>query len=270
MTNSDAIYSPNFEKSEFFRNIFEISQGVIHGSSSVFASFIIENFFEPHFTASNYLKIAENLDRYGYEKDDNQKTIFTNLFKFSFIHSSLPEREKIPTLTYYYQELKKRVKWLETNPHFWVQYAMCHIASKKYPKAQELLNTSYSLANKKINYNVYNIDNQQVRLWLLESNDISDGNIVFSNFNEANSKLNSNPEDVFKFRRLNDYIDFYENNFNKLSRKNKNYFIKLLNEQNKSLQYLISQEGSELSEYSLVCFLINEFEKIILTNSVQK
>lgn len=270
MTNSDAIYSPNFEKSEFFRNIFEISQGVIHGSSSVFASFIIENFFEPHFTASNYLKIAENLDRYGYEKDDNQKTIFTNLFKFSFIQSSLPEREKIPTLTYYYQELKKRVKWLETNPHFWVQYAMCHIASKKYPKAQELLNTSYSLANKKINYNVYNIDNQQVRLWLLESNDISDGNIVFSNFNEANSKLNSNPEDVFKFRRLNDYIDFYENNFNKLSRKNKNYFIKLLNEQNKSLQYLISQEGSELSEYSLVCFLINEFEKIILTNSVQK
>lgn len=268
LTANDAIYSPEFEKSEFFRNIFELSQGVIYGSSSVFATFIIENFFEPSFTADNYLKIAENLDRYGYKKDAMQQNISTNLFKFSFIQSSLPEREKIPTLTFYYQELKKRIKWLESNPHFWVQYAMCHIASKKYNKAQELLNTSYSLAERKINYNVYNIDNQQVRLWLLECSEITDGNIVFSRFTDANSKLNNNPEDVFKFRRLNDYIGFHENNFHKLSKTNKVYFVKLINQQKKSLEYLISQEGSELSEYTFVCSLISSFEKIASMHSV--
>lgn len=262
LANDDTIYSSNLEKNHFFNNIYEFREGLVFGSSSVLSKFIMNNFFASNYITDNYLEIAKRLDIYKNKKNSQQDKIFKSMLKFSFIETSLPEKHKLPNLRRYYQELKKTISWLEHDPHFWLQYAMCEIAIYDYNQAQKYLNTAYSLAKRKIDYYTSNIDNQQARLWLLECNKITDGNIVFDKFSSANSLISRSENDIYKYRRIHEYKGFYDSNFSKLSSNNKDYFKSIISKYISDIDYMLQNPESEI-EPSYLNFVKNDLEIIV-------
>ncbi|PZQ99070.1 MAG: hypothetical protein DI539_28800 [Flavobacterium psychrophilum] len=164
------------------------------------------------------------------------------MLKFSFVEQLLPEHLKVGNLQRYYEDLKVEVSWLSYNPHFWLQYAMCYIVFENYPRAQRFLDQAYALAVQKTNYHTNNIDTQQAKLYLLSSDKIADGAVVYSNFEKANSLLNNLNVDIYSLRQITKYKGFHIENYKKLSKSNK---AKFLDSCKKMLDKITSYEGDD-------------------------
>lgn len=233
----NTVYSNDFENNEFCKNLFYFQSDRIDGISSVLSNFIISNFFHPNYVVETLLDVVANIDEmYGRQKPNNFDNLFRNMLRFSFVESCLAESARLPNLTKYYQELKKRIEWLYREPSFWLQYAMCHISLGKYLDAQKLLETAYGLTHRNNNYDTSSLDNQQARLWLLSCNKESDGNKIIDLFIKANNKLKNSNSNIYKYRRLKEYIDFFNLNFEKLSKKSKNSFKVIIKDVIKDLE----------------------------------
>lgn len=224
LAGNNAIYDPKFTTLKEFREIFSIDNGQVKSSSSLFCISLVKEHFSASYITQHLLSIAANLDRLS-DRDHDQNRVFKSMLKFSFVERILPRTTKVGNLTRYYEDLKIEVRWLRNDPHFWLQYAMSIMGYKNYPKAQAFLDQAYALAEKKHDYHTDNIDTQQARLWLIECNDLSDGKRVFAQFEKAHKLLSFLKNDIFKFRQLGRYKEFYEKNYNKLSGKNKDLFM---------------------------------------------
>ncbi len=224
LAGNDAIYDPLFTSMKEFRQIFRILNGEVQSASSLFCICLVKEHFSASYITSSLLSIAGRLDKVS-DKDATQTRVFKSMLKFSFVERILPKTTKVGNLIRYYSDLKLEVKWLNKDPHFWLQYSMSLIAYKDYGKAQQFLDQAYALARNKQDYYTDNIDTQQARLWLMECNEISDGSIVYGKFVEAHKLLSYLKNNIFKFRQLARYREFYETNFIKLSKKNKQNFL---------------------------------------------
>lgn len=224
LAGNDAIYDPLFTSMKEFRQIFRILNGEVQSASSLFCICLVKEHFSASYITSSLLSIAGRLDKVS-DKDATQTRVFKSMLKFSFVERILPKTTKVGNLIRYYSDSKLEVKWLNKDPHFWLQYSMSLIAYKDYGKAQQFLDQAYALARNKQDYYTDNIDTQQARLWLMECNEISDGSIVYGKFVEAHKLLSYLKNNIFKFRQLARYREFYETNFIKLSKKNKQNFL---------------------------------------------
>lgn len=224
LAGNNDIYNPLLTNNKNFKEIFNFKDGCIINSSSLFCAFLVRNNFTATAIMNRMLIIASKFSQLD-SKDYEQDKIFKAMLKFSFIEQLLPEVAKIGNLKRYYENLKVEVDWLRYNPHFWLQYAMSYIAFQDFPRAQQYLDQAYSLAVQKENYHTNNIDTQQAKLLLLESEKISDGNIVYSKFEKAHGLLSNLPIDIYTLRQIFKYKEFYDKNFKKLSMKNKGHFI---------------------------------------------
>jgi hypothetical protein len=245
LAGNDAIYDPSFTSMKEFRQIFIILNGEVQSASSLFCIYLVKEHFSASYITMNLLSIAGKLDKVS-DRDATQTRVFKSMLKFSFVERILPKTTKVGNLIRYYSDLKLEVKWLNKDPHFWLQYSMSLIGYKDFGKAQQFLDQAYALAKNKRDYHTDNIDTQQARLWLMECNNISDGNIVYAKFVQAHKLLSYLKNDIFKFRQLARYREFYETNFIKLSKKNKDGFL----EQCKQVLTSI-QEVEEDQNYSV-------------------
>ncbi|WP_217554015.1 P-loop NTPase [Vibrio metschnikovii] len=245
LAGNDAIYDPAFTSMKEFRQIFRIVSGEVQSASSLFCICLIKEYFSAAYITSSLLSIAGTLNKVT-DRDFVQTRVLKSMFKFSFVERILPKTTKVGNLSRYYSDLKLEVKWLNKDPHFWLQYAMSLIAFKNYSKAQQFLDQAYALAQNKKDYYIDNIDTQQARLWLVECNDYSDGNKVYSKFTQAHKLLSYLKNDIYKFRQIARYREFYENNFDKLSKKNKGLFLECCREALTSIQ-----EANDQQNYSV-------------------
>ncbi len=169
-------------------------------------------------------KIAKNFNSYK-SKDFVQEKIFKAMLRFSFVERLLPDANKKGNLRKYYEDLKISVPWLKSDPHFWLQYGMANITFKEYRKAQTFIDQAYSLAKKKHNYHTSNIDTQQARLLILDAMNGTDHSKIFQMFDKAHKLLSRLDDDVYKYRQVEKYRDYFESCFSRLSRKNQSGFI---------------------------------------------
>lgn len=245
LAGNDIIYDPAFTSMKEFRQIFTITNGEVQRASSLFCICLVKEHFSASYITATLSSIAGRLDKIS-DRDATQTRVFKSMLKFSFVERILPKTTKVGNLNRYYSDLKIEVRWLNKDPHFWLQYAMSLIAFKNFGKAQKFLDQAYALAQNKKDYHTDNIDTQQARLWLMECNDISDGQKVYGKFEKANKLLNYLKNDIYKFRQITRYREFYENNFDKLSKKNKSNFI------DSCKQILASiQEADDEQSYSI-------------------
>ncbi|MBN9929643.1 SIR2 family protein [Pantoea agglomerans] len=224
LAGNDSIYEPAFTLNKNFKEIFNFNNGKVINGSSLFCIFLLKNNFSATSITQRMLAIASKFSQLG-AKNHEQDRIFKAMLKFSFIEQLLPENLKIGNLQRYYEDLKIEVSWLSYNPHFWLQYAMCYIAFQNFPKAQQFLDQAYALATQRKNYHTNNIDTQQAKLYLLSSEKVPDGNIVFSNFEKANNLLSNLNVDIYTLRQIAKYKEFHANNIHKLSKINKAKFL---------------------------------------------
>ncbi|MGY9273472.1 SIR2 family protein [Citrobacter freundii] len=241
LAGNDAIYDPVFTANKNFKEIFNFNNGRVINGSSLFCVFLVKNNFTATAITQRMLAIASKFSQLN-TKDHEQDRIFKAMLKFSFVEQLLPEHLKVGNLQRYYEDLKVEVSWLSYNPHFWLQYAMCYIVFENYPRAQRFLDQAYALAVQKTNYHTNNIDTQQAKLYLLSSDKIADGAVVYSNFEKANSLLNNLNVDIYSLRQITKYKGFHIENYKKLSKSNK---AKFLDSCKKMLDKITSYEGDD-------------------------
>ena len=267
IAGDDIIYSAGLQQNEAFRSLFKSSGLEIKAKSSIFCLSLIKNHFTPTYVISQLQKIAKKLD--GYSRNDyEQMTIFKSTLRFSFVERIIPGESKKNSLRRYYEDLKISVPWLKNDPHFWLQYGMANITFKEYGKAQQFFDQSYSLARKKDGYHTSNIDTQQARLYLLIAMKESDGSKMYEGFSKCHKILNSLDNDVYKFRQVEKYRDFYESCFSKLSKKNRVGFQHACKAMNDSIDSSVSNGEINVSEQRTIIKAKNNLEHVL--SSIEK
>ncbi len=223
--NND-IYSSLLRHNDDFRQLFKLSDRQVQTKSSIFCLSLIKNHFLPSYVTDQLQKIAKHFNtNANIKKDFEQERIFKSTLKFSFVERLLPDTNKKGTLKKYYEDLKTSVPWLIRDPHFWLQYGMANITFKEYNKAQNFIDQAYALAAQRDNYHTSNIDTQQARLFILIAMSKSDGTEIYGLFEKAHRLLSGVENDIYKFRQVEKYKDFYETCSIKFSKVQKNLFF---------------------------------------------
>lgn len=246
ISGNDEIYSAEIRNNGNFRNLFHITDQGIKTKSSLFCLSLIRNYFSPTYVTNTLQKIAQRLNGYS-SKDYQQSIIFKSILRFSFIERLLSDTNKKGSLKKYYENLKVSVDWLKRDPHFWLQYGMAHITFKEYGKAQQFLDQSYALALKKdSDYYTSYIDIQQARLLILVAMNEKESNIIYTNFSKAHSMLDNLENNVYKFRQVSMYRDFYISCYAKLSKGNQVAFQRSCQKVIKSIDISVDKKEVNL------------------------
>jgi len=219
VANNSTIYKSDLLQDKNFRTLFQISPLEVHTKSSLFCLYLIKNHFSSSYVTKQLQKVAEIFN--VKKKDLDQKDIFKSTLRFSFVERLLSEENKKNNLTNYYENLKISVPWLKNDPHFWLQYGMAKITFKEYEKAQQYFDQSYAIAASKEGYYTSNIDTQQARLFILVAMNQSDSSAMYKEFSNAHSLLDKLDNDIYKFRQVEKYRDYYDSCYSILSKGNK-------------------------------------------------
>ncbi|WP_178088707.1 SIR2 family protein [Plesiomonas shigelloides] len=247
ISGNHKIYSADLKHNKNFKNLFHMDGDGIKTKSSLFCLSLIRHHFTPSYVTETMLKIAKRFNDYR-ARDYEQRTIFLATLRFSFIERLLSDTNKKGNLKRYYESLKVSVGWLKNDPHFWLQYAMANITFKEYSKAQLFLKSSYSLARKRERYHTSDIDTQQARLFLLVAMEETEQHKIFDGFTKAHTLLDKLDNDVYKYRQVDIYSDFYNSCYEKLSDGNKVSFQRSCQKMERSIETAVQNGEINLSQ----------------------
>ena len=161
--------------------------------------------------------------------------------------------------------MKRKVKWLIYDPQFWVQYAMAKIATPDFDKAQQYLDNAYAKAKHKDNYDTSNIDTQQARLYLLRATKAKFTLEAPKLFADAHRLLCKTPNDIYKYRQLYLYIEYYDKVFNLLDIKSKNNFIYSC----KEILYIIQQDIPQgVPQYYNTLIKLKDLSNLVVNGTI--
>jgi len=245
---NDKIYSSDLLDHKSFKDLFQVSGLEIKTKSSLFCLSLIRGHFSSAYVTSQLQKIAKNFNKKN--RDNEQNVIFKSTLRFSFVERLLSEENKKGNLRRYYEGLKVSVPWLKNDPHFWLQYGMANITFKEYQKAQQFLDQAYAIAASKDQYYTSNIDTQQARLFILVAMGQQDRAVSFSEFLKGHSLLDKLDNDVYKFRQVEKYRDYYESCFSMLSKGNKVGFQRACQKMRRSIDNAVDNGEINLSQQS--------------------
>lgn len=223
---NNRIYDLEYQENKDYRQIFGVEGSKIQSKSSTFSSFLISHCFSSFYIVEQLLKIMSYI---GNVKMHFQPEDFKNLEgalrKFSIIERLLPENNRTSSLLKYYEELKMKIKWLNNDPHFWLQYGMARIANYEYDKAQTYFTQAYALAKSRDNYFTDYIDTQQARLFLLrllKCNVLED--LPFELFTNAHQLFIKLPNNYYKYRQLQNYKVIFDKLYSSFTNENQLQF----------------------------------------------
>ena len=213
----------NFSNTNEIRHLFTINyfNSSIDTKSSIYSAYLLKEHFETSYVINKCLFILQYLeDRYTKQRLDYARNdIRINLFRFNFIESILSDTSKTSMLVRYFEEIKNNMPFHINNPQYWLQYGMAHISLKNYEKAARYFENAYDKARFWNDYDVHKINNQKARLNLILAS-LSSTNIeeAMKLFIEADNLLSKHDNDVYKFKVISKYYNFYESKKHTLSK----------------------------------------------------
>ncbi len=216
-----------FSNSNEIRHLFTLNilNRSVDTKSSIYSLYLLNEHFNPDYIIDKCLLILQSLEKKFLKKtlDRIRNDIRISLFRFNFIERILPTTSKTGMLVKYYEQIKNKLPFHINNPQYWLQYGMAHIALKNYEKAYRYLDNAYDKANFWGNYDVHKINNQKARLNLivgsLGSTRIEEAMQLFI---EADNLLSKHENDVYKFKVVLRYYDFYDSKKHTLSKSQRN------------------------------------------------
>ncbi len=221
LSDSDLIYSPLLSNNENFSQIFTLRNDYVEVSDVFAKYFMSSNLISGEKIIERLYFIVKKFNNYA-DRDYFQNAIFRSALRFHVVSGLLPDDNRKLMLLDYYEQLKTILPWLKNDPNYWMQYAMAKMMwNKLYDDAQKLLDTSYSVAEHKYEYDVAKIDNQQSRLYLLNAQVRTVESDKFSCFQKADSILKHVEMDSYALHRIEDMLAFYDKCFMLLSIKNR-------------------------------------------------
>ena len=245
LSDSDLVYNPLLSKNESFLQLFTIHNDYVEVSDAFAKYFMSSNLISGEKIIERLYYIVKKFNNYS-NRDCIQNSIFRSAFRFHIVSSLLPEDNRKGGLLDYYEQLKSILPWLKNDPNYWMQYAMAKMMwNKMYDDAQKLLETSYSVAEHKGDYDVSKIDNQQARLYLLIAQARPVESDKFSYFQKADLILKHVEMDSYALHRISDMLDFYDKCFTSLSIKSRKIVLSSFKFYQEKIEKYIDEAASE-------------------------
>jgi energy-coupling factor transporter ATP-binding protein EcfA2 len=241
VAGNDEIYNSTLRSNEDFKSLVRIERGLVFARSSVFCLALIRNHFISTYIVDQLLNIAKRMDEHGASNQQNE--ILKALLRFSGVERLFPERQKINNLVRYYEEVKRRITWLKQDPHYWLQFGMALLAHDDYVKSQRMLTQAYEWAEKKNNYHTMHIDMQQSRLYMKMSAKETNETQSFKYFTKGLEFLRLVPNDVTKFRSLENIAPIFSAKFEGFSLGQKIEFINACKKLAQEMHNFIARDG---------------------------
>ena len=223
VSSNDLVYQSSLREDENFKQLFKFKGSKILSKSSLFCLSLIRNHFDSNYTMDMLHAISAKFNKIQ-RNSRAEELIFKSTLKFSFIERLLSDSNKRNNLQKYYENLKIHVSWLMHDPHFWLQYGMARISFPDYTRAQQCFDQAYSLAKNKPDYYTYNIDTQQARLYILKSLSEINSSKSYELFYKAHKLLSPLENDMYKFKQVQLYRDFFDSKYSVISKRNKENF----------------------------------------------
>lgn len=220
---NNEILTADLRGDEKFNQLFQIKGSRIDAKSSLFALALISHQFPSTYIVDQLLKIVHMLGDTRSEVQE-RKDIQKSLLRFSIVERLLPERHRKQNLVRYYEQVKLRVSWLQTDPHFWLQYGMSQLTYKEYDKAQGFFKQAYAFAAQRHEYHTIQIDTQQARLYILRALEAPDPVSAQAHFTDANQLIRKLPSDAHTYRQVERYREVFDQIYPKFSGGGKAYF----------------------------------------------
>jgi hypothetical protein len=241
VAGNDEIYSSALRSNEDFKSLVRVERGLVFAKSSVFCLALIKNHFASTYIVDQLLAIARRMDTHDASHQKNE--VLKSLLRFSGVERLFPERQRINNLVRYYEEVKRRITWLKQDPHYWLQFGMALLAHDEYEKSQRMLTQAYEWAAKKKNYHTMHIDMQQSRLYMKMSAKEADAAQSFKLFKKGVEFLRAVPDDVTKFKYLENVAPIFSAKFESFSHGHQIEFVKACQRFALEMHAFIARDG---------------------------
>ncbi|MBI2681563.1 MAG: SIR2 family protein [Candidatus Solibacter usitatus] len=156
-----------FQRNERVAEFVNFRSGDVINRSSVAARFVLSRIADPNITVDVLAGMARSLDKFGTSYRLYNETL-RSLLQFSQIEMILPNRslsERRDAAFRYYERVKN-LAYCQTNPQFWLQYAIAALVFEDFERADRYFESAYSFARRQHSYDTHKIDNHYARLLL--------------------------------------------------------------------------------------------------------
>jgi hypothetical protein len=218
----------SFQNDPVVREFINFDEGDIVVKSAILSEAILSNIMSSRGIVDTLIKVCKRLD--NRRENKNVGIILREVISFSNLQRILQKdtAEYKFNILRFFEEIRN-MKHCQTNPHYWLQYAIARLSEREYGLADTYFNNAYSYASKIDWFDPYQIDNHYAR-HLIE-NEIYNGEkeTAMSQFLKAH-KILSNPDEKHKtrhypFKVSQKYFPFYEKYFSTFSKQDKIIFI---------------------------------------------
>jgi hypothetical protein len=163
----DSIRDVHFQKNDSVNELltFDDTGSDFKIKSSITSNLILRKLESAGSIINVLVKTAKYCNTYS--SSEKYNNILRNIVSNKHLNSSLvinPQHKGV-FIESYYNELRK-ISFYSENSFFWLQYAIACMEIKEYDRAQIYLSTAYGYANQNTDFEPFQIDNQQARLYL--------------------------------------------------------------------------------------------------------
>lgn len=247
LLGNDSYLQNDFLKNEIVQQLVNHDSHQISIKSSILSNYILQHLIkDTKLILKMLLKIISNT-----LKNKRHYDLARELVNFSVLEKILPD-DRSDELVNFYEETKN-ISFYSTNPHFWLQYAICMISLKKFEQAKVYFDNAYSILKKKSGYDTTKIDNHYAR-YLLDKNIFGDNHDAFmEDFKSAHRKLSHqiSTKDAyfFPFKVAINYKKFYEKFFKIINNDEDKMYMKNAIDEIVDIIELMDEEDSLKRNY---------------------
>ena len=158
--------------------IFETSADGFKARSSIFSSFVIATFIGTEEIADAVVEVT--LAAAQRRSDRPYRILMSNMIAYSRLRRTLRDKVDQDKVIYRVYERLRYDERVNSEPLFWLQYAIAMTEKPRLDAADEFIATAYRKAEKLPGFQTYQIDTQAFRIALMRATEQNSGQVIFN------------------------------------------------------------------------------------------
>ncbi len=158
--------------------IFETSADGFRARSSIFSSFVISAFIAPEEIADAVVEVTLAAARRRSERP--YRILMSNMMAYSSLRRTLRGKGDLGAVIAAIYERLRYDERVNSEPLFWLQYAIAMAEKPRLDAADEFIATAYKKAEQLAGFQTYQIDTQAFRIALMRATEQKTGQAIFN------------------------------------------------------------------------------------------
>lgn len=219
--------NPNFKRNEIVRELFNFHDNEIKVKSSVLAEVLLEEIIDTETIKDVLVKTFKNFDKHRYDLE--YKRVLRTLLSFTTLKRVLSQKgnNKYQEVMASFFEDVRNCTFCQSNPHYWLQYAILKLDQHDFTVADTFFQNAYSFAARREDFDTYQIDNHYARYLLLNAIEAIDEPEFMMVFKKAHDILiepgHQKDTKYYPFKVAQNYLPFYKKYKSRMKDGDKEY-----------------------------------------------